>query len=335
MPNPGTVKTKDVLVSRNWGLVQSGLAGLPVYQSWAHAIMPERIIGKLYAAEDTGFFKRQWEHIHGRDTQFIDLIHDIHRYGVREGITGWPLATKFLVQNGHHRVATAHALGLEDIEVAEAYPIDPVSKDGRDLTGVYAALDAVPKRKPIPNYAYNAIRGRHSIRQSEDRLKLILEAIVTARGHTLLDLGCSDGYFGVALACFFFDVTFVDYVSSFLEVVKQKLAVTKLRGEVIEDDAVQFLNNADPFSVILCTDVFDQVIHRDGLEKACTFLSMLIAKADSYLIFTPGKWARCIKHGFDQRKMYEIVRDSGKRMKYLGRDGDKIHDYGRELFCIY
>ena len=333
------VAIRDVLVERNDGAILSGYAGCPVYQAYPFAVMAERILGAYQSPDDTGFFQRHWKQLNGRDEKYRNLMRDIVMNGILYGIEGHRLARKFEVRNGRHRVAIAYALGMKTIPVAEEMPLDPLDKPGLALTlihNAYRQLILHGKRELDPeSYSYNALRGRKSTRASIDRLRLIYENIITARGRTLLDLGCADGYFGVSLCYRAFEPTFVDRDPFWLDIVKAKLTVLDEDYPLIGKDAVEYSKDMPHFAVVICIDVFDQIIRKHGLDESVQFLLRLIEHSEDFTIFSPGKWPRVVGHGFDQRKMLEVIRLSGKRLRYIGRDNDDREAYGRELYCIY
>lgn len=337
------IPVKNLLVNRSWLTRKMGIAGIPAYQMPTHIPVVEYLLhpnkfngkfGKLsYNAIQT--INTGGKGGYSKVEEFRSLIDDIKANGIKTSLNGWDLGDKVEIYGGHHRAAIAYASGIKEVPI-QFLNLDPIlNLNERSLKVIRDTYAIVPQTECLkPGCSYNSFPGLKSIRKSLNRLRFIYSDIITCSGNNLVDLGCNDGYFGIALSTHDFDVTFVDRKNVYLNVVVSKAqqlqqCINKFCGTV-EDFVFQKKFNTD---VIIYMDVFYHTVLEKGLDVAYKQLQRILDCTNERLIFAPGRWDKLEKLGCTQKDLYEMLVKNSRQIKYLGHDFDK--GYHREIYSIY
>ena len=341
---PRELVSIDLLLCNRYPLSRKiGFAGMPVMQMVTHVPSCERILrGDNVSWDELGYaYIKRFTQTRVGNRSVSDLrefLSDVKRRGVQKPVTAWKLHKKYELFGGHHRVIAARLSGQDRIYI-DTKPLDPISDENSLL--VHQAYWAVWQKKKLGcgiGRSYNPVPGLNSIRNGLDRLRMVYEELITVRGLSLLDLGCNDGYFGIALSHHDFSVVFVDRCVPYLGVVeaKSKTLETKNKRTIIFTDIGDFLKSVHlgEYNVILYTDVFYHTATEKGIEVAVADFRLALKLASERLIFAPGRWDKLVPLGFTEARMIEIVMEVGRRIKYLGRDNDGS-GYCRQIYSIY
>jgi 16S rRNA G966 N2-methylase RsmD len=334
----------DSLLCNRYSLSRKiGFAGHPIMQMVTHVPSFERIAsGENVTWEELGYayIKRFTQTDVGNLTvdDLREFFSDVKRRGVQKLVTAWKLHKSYELFGGHHRVIAAKLAGQDRIYI-DTKPLDPVKdEDAILIRQVYSMIWQQKELGLSVGRSYNPVCGLNSIRNGLDRLQIIYEELIRVRGMSLLDLGCNDGYFGIALSEHDFSVVFVDRSVSYLNVVeaKSKLLETNEKHTIVFADVSDFLKGVKlgEYNAILYMDVFYHTAMEKGIEAAVADFRLALNLASERLIFAPGRWDKLVPLGFTEARMIEIVMEVGRRIKYLGSDGDGP-GYGRQIYVIY
>jgi len=338
------IPVTDVLVNRAPITRRFGVAGIPVYQMSTHASLladcyhrPEtarRLFGRyvynaiMEASSQGGGYKRV--------EPLLELVDDIRTRGVRKPIDGWLVgsagATKLALFGGHHRVLVAYLknpLGGVSVEVK---PLNAFA--GMSVGEVRAVYDKVARTENLKRgQSYNYFPGMTPIRQGQDRLALIYEAVIDCPGDALGDFGCNDGYFGVELSAHDFAPTFIDRSRAYMDVVKAKMKLLSKQAEYHVGDLTDVLRRTPRvFAVTLYIDVFYHTVLEKGLNAGWEQLNLVLERTSDRMIFAPGRWDKLVKAGCCQRDVFDRLLKHSRQIRFLGKDNDT--GYQREIYCV-
>ncbi len=336
----------DSLLCNRYPLARKiGFAGFPIMQMVTHVPSCQRILsGENVTWKELGYayIKRFTQSRVGNlaVSDLREFLSDIKRRGVQEPITAWKLHKKYELFGGHHRVVATKLSGQDRIYI-DTKPLDPI-EDVEDSSSVRQAYSAVRRKRKLGlgvGRSYNPVPGLEPIRQGLDRLRMVYEELIMVRGASLLDIGCNDGYFGIALSSHDFSVVFLDRSDRYLDVVRAKssLLETAERHTFVSADASDFLRGVKlgEYNAMLYMDVFYHTAMEKGIDVAIADFRLALKLASERLIFAPGRWDKLVPLGFTEARMIEIVVDqTGRRIKYLGRDNDGPK-YNRQIYVIY
>jgi 16S rRNA G966 N2-methylase RsmD len=262
----------------------------------------------------------------------FSVLNSVRKSGVREPISVYSLGRgEYEIYGGHHRAIAALLAGK--LVPAVIRSLDPMSRvEPKHLASVERAYKAVEsKEKLAKGRSYNPMPGRKPIRPSPNRLRMMYRAIIDTPGQTLLDAGCNDGYFGVALADHAFQPTFVDRSKAYCKVVDAKLRALGKSNDCVHCTTIQKAP-AFRYDVVLYTDVFYHAAIKQSLDVAMVDWHKLMDATKRRMIFGPGRWDKLGQVGFTERMMWTHARRGGFRIRYIGRDMDP--GYERPMFCL-
>jgi hypothetical protein len=326
-------------VNRSELMLKARMAGLPLREMWTHLVPADRFLrtgsklakGSGYArvcrmSEGGGQFKENGD-------GFLKVLASVQKHGVREAIVVYDLGDgEAEIYGGHHRAVAALLTGTKLPAVYRHLdPIWRVDKTRLDAARrAYKAVENSPDERLAAGRSYNPFPGRKCIRRSSDRLRMLYRAVIDVPGDTVLDAGCNDGYFGVALSDHGFRPTFLDRSEAYLDVVRAKLEAVG-RDAVVGNMSIRD-SVLDSFSVVLYTDVFYHTATKESLEAGLDDWRYLMNLTDHRMIFCPGRWDRLGRVGFTEEMLWTEAQSMGFRIRYLGRDSDP--GYQRPLFCL-
>ena len=322
-----------LLVNRADITLQLGLAGIQLREMWTHVLAAE----SRRLPNDSGYnmvcdMSYGGGQIHKGGKQLFDLIESVKKHGIQEPVTAYELTHGDAeLYGGHHRAIAAL---VNHCKLPVVYrSLDPMSRvPHANRNGVKTAYDAVERYEDLAaGRSYNPSYGRRPIRKGYDRLKMLYHAVIDVPGKLLLDAGCNDGYFGVALLSHGFEPIFVERSGAYCDVVRAKMqalggSADSVRNATIDD------RPAGKFDVVLYTDVFYHTATKVSLPAAIAEWRSLMETTAYRMIFCPGRWDKLSAAGFTEKMMWETTRGAGFRIRYLGRDGDA--GYRRPMFCL-
>ena len=329
------VSAEQLLVNRSTFTLRMGVAGLPLTQFWTHMLAAHRVRQGEKLPSGSGYdmvcraSAHSADHIGGKKIKA--LMASVKKSGFKEDAVAYPLGQGlYELYGGHHRAVVAAVLGKSLPLLLRC--LNPLDSGSVSLSGVMTAYKKVRQVEKLgERTTYNALRGHRSVRASIDRLRMIYRAVIDCRGHSVLDVGCNDGYFGVALGAHAFDPTFVEAVPAYCGVVRAKLSAADINGKIINSDFDTFKPKGH-YTVVLYTDVFYHTVRRKGLKKARAQFRKVCSLATERVIFAPGRWDKLLPYGYTEAMMWGDVRAMRKRIRLLGIDDDP--HYGREIFCL-
>ena len=335
-----TLNPRRLRVNRSFLTVRAGLAGLPLHEMWTHMLAAERYAvtkhklpkcssyDKLCTMSDSG------GRAHQGGKALFAVLDSVKKHGVKEPISVYVLGQdEYEIYGGHHR-AIAALLNHKPLPFV-CRSIDPVCRSPGERFGdvrrAYAEVES--HERLAKGRSYNPCPGRKAIRCGRDRLQMMYRALVDVPGTQLLDAGCNDGYFGVALSDHGFLPTFLDQSGPYLDVVKAKAKACGIKAKFIHGTiaAISPLS-LTRFTVVLYTDVFYHAATKQSLDAALQDWRKLLRMTTHRMIFCPGRWDKLTKAGFTEELMWEEAQDAGFRVRYLGCDEDL--KYQRPLFCL-
>jgi len=219
-----------------------------------------------------------------RTEALIKLYHSM----VESGYNGSIIAAWFdgngqvHLYDGFHRLAVMKYLGIETkVNVETIW----WSKDfDFPLADTLMELPRVGKctYQPVED---RRVKGFPVDRQdSPARLKYILENLV---GETVLDIGCSEGYFSMELAKRGYKVTAADTSPGKVAVTRYLSTLNNLDVECYCGEGEELLKNGSGFDNILYLSIFHNNIHDFGLSKAFMSLRKLKGKAKRVFFEVP------------------------------------------------
>ena len=88
------------------------------------------------------------------------------------------------------------------------------------------------------------------------------------------------------------------------------------------------------FDAIICTDAFYHMFEAGQPDKADAILGNCLKHCRGKMLFCPGPWATLNQKGCNEKRMWNVVRKHGKKIRYLGAPPDRRSYEGRELYCI-
>jgi hypothetical protein len=333
-----SIDPKRLRVNRSEFTLKLGLAGLPLSEMWTHVLPAERYwrtgekLPKASAYDEVCKAAAHTGCEHKGGETLFSILYSLHKGHIREPITAFDLGDgEAEIHGGHHRAVAALVAG-QDVPVIYR-DLDAIAHVRREqLYVAERAYQRVEHAKGLASgRSYNPMPGRRPIRRGTDRLRMIYRAIVDVSGDTLLDAGCNDGYFGVALLSHAFKPTFVEQSAVYCDVVRGKLAALGHGSESVYRTTIA-LASPRRYDVVLYTDVFYHAATKLSLRSAMRDWSKLLDMTVHRMIFCPGRWDKLAAVGFSERLMMHHARRCGFRIRYLGRDSDE--GYRRPLFCL-
>jgi len=345
IPKAISVNPSSVFAYRNPDSMRLGVAGIPLHELVPTSVMAARSLAGIVV--DSQSLIHDFLQSHPQKGLIVDklneLVMDIKSKGVLNAITGYKFTSGFEVTDGTHRTASACMLGLDKIPAINL-PIDPFTVIP---PAVEVAYDKARTKLNFPN-VYNPLGSYPSRRQGWNRLSIIYDEIAQLHGQNLLELGCFDGFFGTFLSTRCFDVTFVDVCDVAIDLVKAKmdyLLTNPIPGfpsqrpdskyNFVLGDAPEWLETTDQmFDVIICTDAFYHMFGAGQADKADAILGNCLKHCCGKMLFCPGPWPALNSKGWNETRMWNVIRNHGKTIRYLGAPPDRKSYEGRELYCI-
>ncbi len=105
--------------------------------------------------------------------------------------------------------------------------------------------------------------------------------------------------------------------------------------DFIFGDAPTWLEKLDQaFDVIICTDAFYHMFAAGQPDKAHAILGNCLKHLKGKMLFCPGPWPLLVSHGWNEQRMWNVCKQYGKVVRFLGTPVDKKSYERRELYCI-
>jgi len=232
--------------------------------------------------------KEQWEKgIKERQETVIALYHSIQENGYNGSIISIYFDEKGQVQtyDGFHRLNTMKYLGMEvDCNTKISYH-DPKPELRGDFPLAEILTEINSGEKLYQPHTDPRLENFHLWnKDSPARLAFLKNHLV---GKTVLDIGCSEGYFPRELTKLGYQVTALENDSRKLAVTRYLNIINNLEGEYVEDSWQNYLKRDVHFDNILMLSVFHHQIIARGPEKAFGLLQFFIDRADKVFFETP------------------------------------------------
>lgn len=292
------------------------ISNLLIEKSWFEDIIHETL--KLY--ENNGYmensplieFQRNWkngggkhvdcEHvleedyencIQKRQKNFFKLYESIKKdgYNGSEFLCFFKDDGSLHVYDGHHRLSIMSYLGIEeDVNIetewkglnADAY--SPKESCGFPLREKLRLPDGrVRVYQPIDDWRVADIKPERP--DSAKRLAFILNNI---SGNSVLDVGCSEGYFTRSLLSKGYNVTSIEIDESYLSVARYLTTINNLRGNFRHTSWQDIIRSGEIFDSILYLSVLHNEINTLGEKAAFDNLKLLKGRVKQIFIEIPN-----------------------------------------------
>jgi len=274
--------------------------------------------------------------IQARQVKVLKLSEDIKR----NGYNGSKISVFFNKEgnintyDGFHRLCIMKYLGMEvDLNIVISYhDKNPERRGDFPLTKTIQKIHGGRKRlyQPVDDPRLKDFKVWRP--DSSARLKYILDNL---KGETVLDIGCSEGYFSRELAKRGYTVTAIDTSRNCLAVARYLSIINNLKLNHHLAKWQDYLKE-NQFDNILFLSVFHHDILRLGVEEAFASLQLFRGRAKRMFLEAPLKSSEVKWLPEAKKKMWDISEQSFKN-KLEENTGMKVTDtwYGiRPLFLL-
>jgi SAM-dependent methyltransferase len=219
-----------------------------------------------------------------REKALVDLYHSIKKDGYNGSIiAAWfDRDGQIHLYDGFHRLAVMKYLGIEALVNVETVWW------GKDFDfPLRDTLIALPRVGECTYQPVNDERVKDlpvDRQDSPTRLEYILSNLV---GSTVLDIGCSEGYFSRELAKRGYKVTAIDTNRDMAAVTRYLSIINNVDVECHTGEGEEFLKRSNGFDNVLYLSVFHNNITNLGLAKAIMLLRKLRCKAKRLFFEVP------------------------------------------------
>ena len=201
------------------------------------------------------------------------------------------------------------------------------------------ALNVTHGYQPNPFNKYH--KGRH--RDSFDRYDAVFNALTSAPT-TLLDLGCSRGFFVLNAAKHGILALGVDHDRFEILYARAVAEINRVNNALFMHDEIdeQLINKMPQFEMIICTSIFHHWVRIYGKDSAFRTMKGIANKTNKYLVFETGQnnetETRFYKYLEFMGESYEdwvenFLLDIGFReVKKIGMYSTRLSDIDRTLF---
>lgn len=289
---------------------------IQIYRNW-------RVLGGMHVRcrhEATGGTVREKEYescIQERQKDFIVLYESIKKRGYIDN-EKIPILVQFddngylHLQDGHHRLSILRYLNIE-AEVTIETHWQGMWRPGEEDNLPDKDFPLVEKLKEIHhgnNFLYQWIPDERvkdfkcSRPDSKERLDYILKHF---KGKTVLDIGCSEGYFSRELAKRGYKVTAVDTSRKLVAIARYLATIQNLKIDFQVRDWKDIMQRQVHFDNVLHLSVFHNIINSIGQQQAFKDLTLFRGKIDRMILEFPDvkvqpDWAYIFrKEVFDDR----------------------------------
>ena len=330
-------KPTQLRVNRSKFTLEHGIAGLPLPEMWTHVTAARKLAGDGKTLPNGSAYENlcassKSDGVEHNARSFQKTIVSVRDKGIKNAIKAYAIGNGvYEIYGGHHR-AVAALVTNRDVPIS-LRPFDELETANVDrVRAAYAKVRMTEKL--APNGSYNPLRGLHALRASRDRLLLMYRRAMTTPGTRVLDAGCNDGYFGVAMLQHAFDVDFVEMSAPYCDVVRAKIkTLTRPTGHArIMNSTITKAPLDSQYDFVFYTDVLYHTVTKIGLRAGIADFVQLLKRTKRGMLFCPGRWDKLRKAGFTETRMASIVRNARCRLRLIGRDSDL--GYYRELYWI-
>lgn len=237
-----------------------------------------------YKAED--YEKAIWE----RQIKFFALYDDIKRNGYKDLK---PILISFddegfmHLYDGHHRLAILKHLGLEvEVTVSTEWKGAVDGQSGKD----FPLFETIEKTHHGRRILYQTVTDERlkglpcSRPDAQPRLDYLKARL---KGNTVLDIGCSEGYFSHELTKLGYSVIGIDIDKNLIATARYLGAIQGLKVDFRVGDWRDIVRESDHFDNIIYFSVLHNNINQVGKQRAFEDLELFRGKTDRIFIETP------------------------------------------------
>lgn len=250
----------------------------------------------------------------------------------------------YQVLNGHHRLARAAFLGLEDYPVSvRGAPITTALQDYLGSMTWLGGTREIYQPLPSPELASQWPLVRQCVDRL-DRMRLLIDMLNIDNNSTYLDVGACYGWFVNAFQQLGFNAHGVE-----IDPLAPRLAHAAYGlepGRLVTDDAVDYLRDTkNTWDIVSCFSVLHHFILGRGNSKPEDFVRQLDRATGRVLFLDTGQeneeWFAKSLQGWtpDRIRLFLLDNSTFSKVIDLGPDSDDAipfqHNYRRHLFaCI-
>jgi hypothetical protein len=339
------VATNSALTHRDGPTLVAGVAGIPI-SNYALLMAIFSRISRGGSGQSAVYDSVCKKYGSKRTSNVLaPLFIDIKKNGIKQPVTGYQLNSRVELLGGHHRAAIASVLNISELPI-NLLSLDVLKNFKCDLAPIKKSYEALQDSTTLGrNRSYNPLEGLLASREGYDRLKYVYQEVINVKGKSLLDVGCSDGFFGAFMTTRCFDVTFLDSFAPCLAVCRSKIAAIQSKypavANFVNAELAPWLETIqEKYSVVLALDVLQHVAFAAvksgqavGVLAAC--LDKLIGITEEKLVVSMGSWDALHKHGISDTVLYDAAQKNNWRLKFIGCPDDVGAYGGRELYVLY